>query len=125
MSTRSVVAYRTEEGWRGRYIHFDGYPDYMNGALSEIVKRDGYEKAKAVLCDEHRSWSQVDPNVQTKATEMLGDRGEYVDGYGVAYTDEPDDYWYSSDNPEALYPWIEYIHILEANGTVTSSEVTA
>ena len=120
MSTRSVVAYRTESGWRGRYIHFDGYTDYMNPALTTIVQRDGFDKAKAILCDEHRSWSQVDPNVKPSANEFLGDRGEVVEGYGVAYTDEPDDFWYTETTE--LWPWIEFIHILEADGTVTSTE---
>lgn len=121
MSTRSVVAYRTESGWRGRYIHFDGYPEYMNPALSAIVARDGFDKAKAILCDEHRSWSQVDPNTALQGAESLGDRGVAVYGYGITYTDELDDFYYTEATP--LAPWIEYLHILETDGTVTSTEV--
>lgn len=43
MSTRSVVAYKTQAGeTRGVYVHFDGYPENMLPELNKRFEEEGY-----------------------------------------------------------------------------------
>lgn len=89
MSTRSVVAVPLPGGgWKGRYVHFDGYPSGVGSALAKIVQRDGYEKAVQTLTQDHYGWSTVDgEDVQERYQWENDGRFEAVPGYGIAYTD--------------------------------------
>lgn len=37
MSTRACVAYKTEDGWKGVYSHFDGYPMGLGKKIWDIL----------------------------------------------------------------------------------------
>lgn len=112
MGTRSIIAVPYgEDSWRGRYVHWDGYPAHMGKELSAIILRDGYDKAVQVLTEDHKSWSSIHSN---RAPDGQG--GTFVPGYGVAHNDIPD-----RDYPW-LYPgdedWTEWVYLLLRGGIV-------
>ena len=41
MATRAIIAVERAQGWRGRYAHWDNYPERMVGVLGALVERDG------------------------------------------------------------------------------------
>ena len=89
MSTRSCVAIKHEVGWRGRYIHMDGYPSGVGVELIKILARDGYDKAVTILLEQHYGWSSLDAaSPSDKALSPVYDDGRFkaVPGYGIAYT---------------------------------------
>lgn len=98
MGTRSVVAEPQGDAWRGRYVHWDGYPSGVGHAVLDIVRQHGVDTATRVLVTDHYGWSSV--NGQDKQELGLGytdGRFQAVPGYGIAYTTEqgqssPDDY---------------------------------
>lgn len=61
MSTRSMVARKTENnGFIGRYIHWDGYISGVGLSIMYAVEHFGFEKAVSVLLDEHPAgWSGI------------------------------------------------------------------
>ena len=38
MSTHAIMAVRTEDGYKGRYVHFDGYTEAMLPAMNRAIK---------------------------------------------------------------------------------------
>lgn len=124
MGTRSAIAIRTEDGgFKGRYVHWDGYPSGVGVALRQIIERDGREQALKVLLEDHYGWSTVN-GLEEQELGAGYDDGRFVavPGYGVAYTtvedqSSPDD-WITEPGES----WTEYIHIVEDDGTVTSVE---
>lgn len=115
MGTRSVVAVPTADGgWKGRYVHWDGYPEGVGSALAKIVQRDGYDTAVRVLTQDHYGWSSVTGEEHQELTLGYTDgRFEAVPGYGVAYTTKggqssPDE-WITSDGDPG---WTEYAYVL-------------
>ena len=56
MGTRSVIAVKTDTGWKGRYCHWDGYPSGVGANLLRVVARDGFETAVKTLTEQHYSW---------------------------------------------------------------------
>ena len=110
MGTRSVVAIPDGTSWRGRYVHWDGYPEGRIPVLRALVARDGLEVViKTIITGPHYGWSHLDPEMPPKfdkvpssehvafwekhgrlpATDPGNGDGRFrcVDGYGVAYTD--------------------------------------
>ena len=92
MGTRSVVAVPTAGGgWKGRYVHWDGYPAGVGDAVRAIVERDGVETAVDTLVVTNYGWSSV--AAETREDEdlsagMSDGRFKVVPGYGVAYTEQ-------------------------------------
>jgi len=39
MSTHAIMAVRTEDGYKGRYVHFDGYTEAMLPAMNRAIKQ--------------------------------------------------------------------------------------
>ena len=121
MSTRSVIATGTADNWKGRYVHWDGYPTAVGRAVQEIMRRDGYAKATKVLLNDHYGWSSVDGQIGGEVPESLQDeRFVQVSGYGVAYREDhgesnPDE-WFTSDSANPL--WIEWVYILTPTNIV-------
>jgi hypothetical protein len=122
MGTRSAIAIRTEDGgFKGRYVHWDGYPDGVGRAVRQIIERDGREKALEVLLEDHYGWSTVDgEEEQDLGIGREDGRFVAVPGYGVAYTTEQNQ---SSPDEWVTYlgDWgTEYIYIVEDDGTITT-----
>ena len=96
MGTRSIVSVPDGDGWKGRYVHWDGYPTGVGQSLIEIVMRDGIEVARRTIVDEHVYWSSIDasegmanPDLHTGQIVPTGEQRELrpnvvVVGYGNA-----------------------------------------
>lgn len=103
MSTNSVVALPTRDGqgFRGRYVHWDGYPEGVGQAVTDIVKRDGYGQAVQTLIVDHAEWSQVTGDRPT-ASNIFND--VEVSGYGLAYKNSQDR-WYTDQDNDGPAEW--------------------
>lgn len=123
MGTRSAIATRYPDGTvKGRYVHWDGYPEGVGHNLYTLIARDGLEGAFYTLTEAHYGWSNLDPS--QKEDEPLGAgysnrRFVAVPGYGVAYTEEQGqsdpDMWVHLDTSE----WgIEYAYVISPKGLV-------
>lgn len=95
MGTRSVIARPLDNGWEGRYSHWDGYPTNQATEIYRIVKTHGLERAIQVLIEENCGWSQLTDKPEIgpgyddgrfKAVENFG--VAYVENFGVAYVPE-------------------------------------
>lgn len=123
MGTRSVIATPGPDGgWKGRYVHWDGYPAGVGDALRAIIARDGVEKALKVLTEDHYGWSSVDGRGGELSPGMRDGRFVVVEGYGVAYTTEqgqssPDE-WVTDDT--FADSWCEYVYVVLPDGRVTA-----
>ena len=104
MGTRSIIAVPTDDSWKGRYVHWDGYPANMGKELTAIIQRDGYETAVKVLTQDHKSWSSINSN----PTDPEGNT--IVPGYGIAHADIPadDDPWILPGDED----WTEWVYLL-------------
>lgn len=127
MSTRSVVAIETEEGhWKGRYVHFDGYPEHMVPEYMRLLKEKGYERCVDVLINWNAGWSYI--NSHPKLDEYMQDgRYKTVSDYGVAYTTKvfptfagetnyqqaSFDQWQTDTDTES---WCEWAYVLKPYG---------
>lgn len=113
MSTRSVVAIPAGDGWQGRYVHFDGYPEGRVPVLLALIQRDGLEKVIQTVIHDHYGWSYLDPEQGDDLINTYRDgRFIAVPGYGVAYTKEQAgaDEWMTDTSSDPL--WIEYAYVL-------------
>lgn len=64
MSTRAIIAEPTGTvgHWRGRYHHFDGYPNGLGRTLHELFGTKHFpdvETMRRVLLHEHTAWSTI------------------------------------------------------------------
>lgn len=106
MSTNSVVAEATPNGFKGRYIHWDGYPEGVGQAIATIVRRDGFAEAVKTLVHAHHGWSSVNGE-QTQIADRDAKRFTPVPGYGMAYTDdEQPDEWITSSGHALEYAYV-------------------
>jgi hypothetical protein len=111
MSTRSVVAIPQGDGWKGRYVHSDGYPDHMLPTLLDIIQRKGVDRAVDVLINWNPGWSFI--GTYEGMTNYLGEnRAHFVSDYGLAYSrkEQSMDEWYTDQNSDPL--WIEFVYII-------------
>lgn len=101
MSTNSIVGTRTQDHpFRGRYVHWDGYPEGVGQAVAEIVRRDGFKQAVDTLTVQHVAWAQVstDVAISTWRDDIT------VTGYGIAYA-EPDAWHDETDSAGAEWAY--------------------
>lgn len=104
MSTNSVVGIATPTGFKGRYVHWDGYPAGVGSALEIIVKRDGVERAVKTLIEDHDEWSTITADSYDNRSGVL------VPGYGVAYhgpkrTENDERFWYTEKDTTGGPQW--------------------
>ncbi len=62
MSTRSMIARKTEEGFQGVYHHWDGYPSALGHTLWQLYHQGdrNLNGMLALLIDEHPAgWSSI------------------------------------------------------------------
>jgi hypothetical protein len=111
MSTRSIIAVPHGDGWKGRYAHWDGYPEWMGRALWEIVQRDGIDAARRTLAEDNFYWSNVNPSAVALDEWQQDGRFRLVPGYGITGTSEQakDEWIYSTDFD---YWGTEYVYVL-------------
>lgn len=94
MSTHAIVGMKTPTGFRGRYVHFDGYPANMVNTLRQIIGRDGWKAAAEVLTEKHTSWQFLSLEPRPARDGEVG-----VLGFGVADLPPHDEdrWFYESD----------------------------
>lgn len=121
MSTRSAVGTLVNGQFKGRYVHFDGYPDGVGAALRKIIDRDGVTKALRVITEENYGWSSLNGSDDQELERGYHDgRFKAVPGYGVAYTEV--------DGQSSPEQWIEnagewgteYIYVIMPSGEVVA-----
>lgn len=117
MSTRSILAFDTEKGVRGVYVHSDGYPEGPSGRLvnlDALIERDGVSKvATTVLAHSH--WHFL------FAERESYDEAHYpaqtvVPGYGVFFDHQTADRYFTTDQ---LKEWwdSEYVYLVSPDGS--------
>ena len=112
MATRGIVARATNEGWEGRYTHWDNYPERMVYVLGELVARDGVGKVVQTLITDTPSWSQIEPLTKSGVPNLY-EQHALVEGYGYAHTDvtlEDSDLFTQNDTELAWAEWLYIIH---------------
>lgn len=113
MSTRSILAFDTEKGVRGVYVHSDGYPDGPSGRLANLdalIERDGVSKvATTVLAHSH--WHYL-------FAEDISNPMNYstVPGYGAYFDHHGCDRYFT---PDQLQEWwdSEYVYLVSPDGS--------
>lgn len=118
MGTRSVVAVATgDQSWRGRYIHWDGYPEGVGTVLHGIIKRDGRDLAVKTLTEDHRGWSSLTAEPAPDNSGLGDERSVAVPGYGVAYSDdEQPDEWITDVSIHES--WCEFAYVIQKDGSI-------
>jgi hypothetical protein len=112
MATRGIVARATNEGWEGRYTHWDNYPERMVYVLGELVARDGVDKVIQTIITETPSWSQIEPLAKSGEASLY-EVNQLVEGYGYKHTDvtvEDTDLFTQNDTELAWAEWLYIIH---------------
>lgn len=100
MSTPSFVGTIDRSGrFRGRYVHYDGYPTAQGPTLSQIITRHHSDLPRilTILIDGFYGWSTLSADMRRDADTHLDGRDVAVAGYGLAYTttdgqSHPDDW---------------------------------
>ena len=105
------------------HSHFDGYPEAKLPELSAIINRDGPEKAvQTIMSARTGGWSVIDPWAGEDTQNILGNRANVVEGYGIAYADaEDEEPTYIGDGmSENDHIWIEYVYLIDPDtGEIT------
>lgn len=125
MATRSIVAEPYGDGWRGRYVHWDGSPNTRVLQLQLLVARDGVEMVRDTIVHKHLSWSTINPAESSQKEKPLEEwrtewrtedepRFALVEGYGIVHNDieqsEADKWMFSCTDLD--FAWAEYLYIL-------------
>jgi len=111
MGTRSIVAIPEGDGWKGRYVHWDGYPMGVGKNIWNIVQRDGLDKAVQTLVYDNNAWSSIgyladdNPEWVTSA--------ELVPGYGIANPEDTDWWIHATDDDKS---WCEWFYVASPGG---------
>lgn len=137
MGTRSIVAARFAEGLKGVYVHWDGYPDGRLPVLKALIERDGVETVIKTILGKPSGWSSLSQHQEPDDLGFGMDDGRFlaIPGYGVQYNDQPvkasysstpvvqgnEQYW-TPDEHTADEVFIEYIYIIERDGTIKWAE---
>ena len=112
MGTRSAVFRQTENGLEGCYVHWDGYPEHMVGALYELLRRDGYETVCRTLIDEApNGWSSINPFQEDEPVDAMAPHIIAKKYWGRYYKEDIADRPMSSLT-EARDSMCEYAYIL-------------
>lgn len=111
MSTRSIVAIPEGDGWKGRYVHFDGIPLGVGKSIWKIVVRDGIDAAIDTLVHKHYGWSAIDHDDRSWFDNESG----HVHGYGLAYEPEDQgDWWIHAQDTDKS--WCEWFYVITQTG---------
>lgn len=75
MSTRSIIARPTDNGFEGTYCHSDGMPTSMAKNLHAYVVRWGVDKVRETLVDHKPGWSQIWPHPVNDLPDYMREDG--------------------------------------------------
>lgn len=118
MATRGIIAVaRAGDGaWRGRYAHWDNYPERIVPVLGRLVGRDGATKVVETLINNNQSWSVIDDKEKID-DPLVEDTTSVIVGYGRIHLDlEPNDpsSWFTEDDIELA--WAEWVYVIHHSG---------
>lgn len=121
MSTRSILAFDTEKGVRGVYVHSDGYPDGEMGRLNQVsilIARDGISKVATTVL-EHSHWAYLFSDRTEDSLVIPGDI--LVLGYGAWFETEDKNYF----TPDQLKEYwdSEYVYLVDSEGQVRWADI--
>jgi len=112
MATRGIIGVYCGQGaWRGRYVHWDNYPERVVPLLSELVERDGLPKVIETIVNKRDSWSTIDAHVDESSPFFTAEN--YEPGYGFFHTDGGMETYTESTG---YYSWAEYVYIMDDEG---------
>ena len=117
MATRAIIAVERAQGWRGRYAHWDNYPERMVGVLGALVERDGITQVVTTLINDNASWSIINPDTTGYESDPLTRTEILRKGYGIVHDDmdkDSDQSWYTEAT--GAYSWAEYVYVMRRNG---------
>lgn len=118
MATRGIIAVQRADGWRGRYAHWDNYPERIVPTIARMVERDGITKVVTTLINDNQSWSVIDDKQEFFPVTLTDNENDsVVVGYGVIHTDlEPNDpsSWFTEDDTELA--WAEWVYVIRDFG---------
>lgn len=118
MATRGIIAVQRADGWRGRYAHWDNYPERIVPTIARMVERDGITKVVTTLINDNQSWSVIDDKQEKFPVTLTDNENDsVVVGYGVIHTDlEPNDpsSWFTEDDTELA--WAEWVYVIRDFG---------
>ena len=92
MSTHAIMAVRTETGYKGRYVHFDGYTEAMLPAMRRSIQQCRMGKTDPIAYMLGNHWSAFN-----------------ITKHEVSDSDTHDQVWYTeADSIDA-----DYLYIIE------------
>ena len=75
MSTHALIGIPTDTGFKAKFVHYDGYPEYMMPVIKDVIARSAtFADAVAKLTANH--WTDI-VNVPSSSH----DQEWYTDGY--------------------------------------------
>jgi len=105
MATSSAVGIPNGDGWKARYVHWDGYPNGVGMAVYTIAARDGLDLAIRVLTQDHAYWSTLTAEETSASPDRKG--FEFVAGYGVTSANRgADDVWLTQAVEDCGAGWV-------------------
>ena len=123
MSTRSAIAYTYGDGWRGRYVHSDGYPTERGHDVWNYLQ-DGFQRYRDLI-DAHPagfSWMPGPSEDPHGKVNGLGHGACYASWGRPGETDDPSQDYISeqgqcSDSCDPLF--IEWVYVADPSGALT------
>lgn len=85
MSTPSIIAFYEKQKLKARYLHCGSDYDDIAFFFADKIKRIGYKKLRDIISNEN-SWSRLE--LDDYKGNLLGERGKYIDGFGLVNLDK-------------------------------------
>jgi hypothetical protein len=133
MSTRSIVARSVGTGFKGIYVHRDGYPPYQGALLWKMVREDFGGDMEAVLkaiVDTTGAWSLLtgdkdwDTYVRRHHVVSLAERKRFVPHLGLKMEEkEVEQVEWQGEGPAELMD-AEWVYVLEGGKRPTLRVLT-
>lgn len=129
MATRSIIARTDGDGWTdGVYVHWDGSPSSRIPVLTDLVARADGDVASVldVLTSaiSGGGWSVINPCSQKEDGRSLDGRGEFVEGYGIRYLDNPGEVSFAWHGEDIDFAGAEYVYAIDpASGVCAVFEI--
>ena len=83
MSTQAIVGVATENGYKGRYVHFDGYTEAMMPALKRCIKNSVIADTNPIAYILGNHWSAFSISEHKAADTQSHDEVWYTESTGI------------------------------------------